>query len=628
MPSKPSKPSNLGRLSRRKNQTRLTFDPVAPTGSSPSASMSPANVRHQKPGNKTANTPSRPTRNKKAAEPASCTSSSKKPAPVAFESPRFLLKSKKKASQSSRALPTPAKSSQLTRSQAKVYETLAFSDSSDSSAGEAEEGEPGLPTTYRVAKVLFPGAPKGNQIIELSDLDDEEPVRSSPMKRKKSTVASESDEDDSDIVSSAPQRRRHVAQGDGEKEGDEEVELTALPARRRPQQLKSKKSAPSYSPSSARCRHRTEKEKTLELLKRKRAGEDIDKVTDSSESDDNNRRGLYDSDEDSELQALSEFEDEEESEVEIAKPKKVARAKKFIRGRDSDKDKDQDEYDSEFVIDDDEDTPLGVPLSLHDIPLEFTHQAHKPLKEHFRDMVEWMVHKKINPGFARDDPIYRQAFLKLDSEYAGYAKSKFVSSQWTAEFTRAICARPVLNHRSPLDKGEGITLEGVYKCDVCNHRKHIPSSGVSFSGKPYDIDTLEDLTDDSDESSDSDASSAGDTEKVDYDQSGSALPSENKEWLAGRTCYTNAEHAHTLLHWKRALNEWVVDHLEHTGELTPEKLAARDQMSSNKRMKYANKLVDRREKDGVIAGLYRDFKGQLEVAKYIQPSGRWESKRR
>jgi len=91
------------------------------------------------------------------------------------------------------------------------------------------------------------------------------------------------------------------------------------------------------------------------------------------------------------------------------------------------------------------------------------------LKEHFKDAVEWMVHNKINPAFNRDDPLYVQAFKKLDTEYAGLAKSKFTSTQWTAEFTRAIEARPECLLRQ-VTAGEGFDFDGVPKCDACNHR--------------------------------------------------------------------------------------------------------------------------------------------------------------
>jgi hypothetical protein len=99
-------------------------------------------------------------------------------------------------------------------------------------------------------------------------------------------------------------------------------------------------------------RHRTAKEKTMELLKRKRAGETIDELTES-ESDGEEAGGVYDTD--SDLKALSEFEDEEES-LEQVKEKR-AKAKTTRRRTSGDV---EDHYDSEFVVDDD-DAPLGVP---------------------------------------------------------------------------------------------------------------------------------------------------------------------------------------------------------------------------------------------------------------------------
>jgi hypothetical protein len=129
-------------------------------------------------------------------------------------------------------------------------------------------------------------------------------------------------------------------------------------------------------------------------------------------------------------------------------------------------------------------------MGLADIPLQFTHAAHKPLKEHFKDAIEWMVHNKVNPGFRRDDPVYRQAFLKLNDEVAGLAKSKFTSTQWTQEFTRTIYARPNYLER-PLEEGEGFDWDGVPKCDTCNHRVS-PSSKLDYEltmshayGKPF-----------------------------------------------------------------------------------------------------------------------------------------------
>lgn len=80
-----------------------------------------------------------------------------------------------------------------------------------------------------------------------------------------------------------------------------------------------------------------------------------------------------------------------------------------------------------------------------------------------------MVQNKINPGFSRRDPLYLQAFRKLNYEYEALAKSKFASTQWTHEFTKALNARPIYLER-PLREGEGIGIDGRPKCDACNHR--------------------------------------------------------------------------------------------------------------------------------------------------------------
>lgn len=109
-------------------------------------------------------------------------------------------------------------------------------------------------------------------------------------------------------------------------------------------------------------RHRTAKEKTMELLKRKRAGEDIDELTES-ESDAESAKGAYDTD--SDLQVLSEFEDEEESPEQVKEKRPKAKTTRRRASGDV-----EDHYDSEFVVDDD-DAPLGVPdigkLISHDL---------------------------------------------------------------------------------------------------------------------------------------------------------------------------------------------------------------------------------------------------------------------
>lgn len=72
--------------------------------------------------------------------------------------------------------------------------------------------------------------------------------------------------------------------------------------------------------------------------------------------------------------------------------------------------------------------------------------------------------------------------------------------------------------------------------------------------------------------------------------------------------------AHSLTHWKYALNEWVVGELKSQGYLTPEKLAAREEMNTKKRSKIAEGIVDSWESSGEIKKLYGLLKAQLETA--------------
>jgi hypothetical protein len=338
--------------------------------------------------------------------------------------------------------------------------------------------------------------------------DESQPIVS-PLKRSRKPVES----DDSDIVSSPMKRRRNT---------QHHVELSSesdfpSPSKMGPSSKRSSasKTPPRFTRQQKTARkHRTEKQKKMELLIRRRAGENIEQVTDSESDSD-------EGDEDEELQKLSEFEDEEPSPENTRKP-----AKGKARKQNSDSDTD------DFVIED-EDGPLGIPTEhLAQIPLEFTSAAHKPVKEHFRDVVEWMVHNKVNPGFEWKDPVYETAFRKVDQEAGGFADSKFVSTQWTVEFTKAIYARPNLIIRD-VDPGEAINVLGEAKCEACNHRKHMPTFSIQLKGKAYNKITLEDIESDSDEDSDDDSDSE-DSSKASRDERGQTLLSEDKEWFAGR----------------------------------------------------------------------------------------------
>jgi hypothetical protein len=166
---------------------------------------------------------------------------------------------------------------------------------------------------------------------------------------------------------------------------------------------------------------------------------------------------------------------------------------------------------------------LGIP----DMPLQFSRRSLRPLKENFEDCVEWLLRNKLDPEFpGKDDERYSHAFIKVDDEARGYATSSFLSSQWTAEFTAAIKARPILTMRN-VEDGEGITVEGVPKCDACNHRKHPPKYALSFRGEPYVKKTLEDVEQDSDYED-------GDEDYNPIDEDGNDLEPSGREWFSGR----------------------------------------------------------------------------------------------
>ena len=97
--------------------------------------------------------------------------------------------------------------------------------------------------------------------------------------------------------------------------------------------------------------------------------------------------------------------------------------------------------------------------------MEFTSLAHKRLKDHFRDALEWLVQRKIHPTFDRDTATYAVAWRKLNDEVQGLANSKFISSGWKADFQNALRSRPYMNSTKIGSGGLG----GLQK--VCN-REH------------------------------------------------------------------------------------------------------------------------------------------------------------
>lgn len=296
--------------------------------------------------------------------------------------------------------------------------------------------------------------PKGRVVMDEDDDEDEEEIQS-PTKRRKLTG-----------------NTRHVspvASTDGSDSESSQSDRQVTPP--------SKKSASPQSSarkmrSSARKGHRSEKEKKMELLRRRRAGEKGLTMSDldtSEEDADEDQGALYDTD--SDHQVLDVFDDESDAgPAEPAAPVKKSKKAKKQKGKTSGRREAEDEEGTadsdgnlEGFIDEDDDT-IGVPDEvLYQMPLEFTRASRKPLKAHFKDAVEWLVHRRINPGFERDDEVYRTAWTRLNDEVIGLANSKWVSSSWRPDFYRLLRARPYIEQA---ELGYGHLGTDVEKCQA------------------------------------------------------------------------------------------------------------------------------------------------------------------
>lgn len=375
-------------------------------------------------------------------------------------------------------------SSQLGRATKK--RRVTFNDDDSSSGDGGREIEVALPVreTKRKRRVSdspsskssSPRAPGGKEDTDDDDDDDDDDDR--PLATPKSinrrglkrriALDDSDDEDDQPLVSSPVKRRRLVRGASSPVKGKQDEDEDEEPAPR-PSQRKGR------TP-------RTRKEKARELLRRKRAGEVINEDEEISSSEEEApAKAMYDTD--SDHLALNEFEDDEEGvlDFKVEKGKKKEKSKK---GKEKEKKKKKkkttddidgdagsgsgsDESMDDFIADD-SDEPFGIPDDL-DIPLEFTAHSHKPLKEHFRDAIEWLVQFKVNPGFSeKSHQLYRMAWKKLDDEVRGLAQSKFASSAWRTDFIKALRARPYFTN-AELGKGDALESQS---CGACGRSGH------------------------------------------------------------------------------------------------------------------------------------------------------------
>ena len=326
---------------------------------------------------------------------------------------------------------------------------------------------------------------------------------------------------------------------------------------------------------SQRTPKKTKAQEILESLKRRRDGEKGDGETrNPTQTPSRSKRALYDSTSEDESSSSQASENDEMDDLPIRRGENL------------------DAYEPDFIASDEDDT-IGAPPGLTEMPFEFTVNAHKKPREHFNDVVEWLVHNKLNPAFPREDPSYQVAFLKLDDYVQGLAGSKFISAAWNAEFSKTLKEKPDL---AIVEIGDGSLMQ---HCAACNKTNHPATFQLIFSGMPYDRHTLDDLSD-----SDSDHNDE---------------ESDTKTIYVGRTCCLNAETAHMLQHWRHALNQYVLGVLQTAGLTTPEKIVERESWSNRKKNDFANKVVDDMGKSGETQHLYKSFKGSLESARDARP---------
>lgn len=166
---------------------------------------------------------------------------------------------------------------------------------------------------------------------------------------------------------------------------------------------------------------------------------------------------------------------------------------------------------------------------------------------------------------------------------------------------------------------------------------------MSFSGSPYyksfsSGSFLEpvDLTGSSSSSSSPSSSSSSDDDddngsgsnntKEEVDEDGNTIPPVSKSWLIGSVCNSNAETAHSLLHWKFALLDWVDSNLEAGGYMTPDKLKERIKWKPKKKYKLVDKILAKWVEEGVVRRLWREFKETIEAARNKSTSGRFHGR--
>ena len=515
------------------------------------------------------------------------------------EEEEIVLPSARKSRRQTQKVPTPEESEEdevvvaSSRRSQKQSQTVSEDDDSDD-----------MPTTMgtqkRRRKERQSSFISSSPPAETAGSEDDLQIIENPKSKRAKPQDDDSDEDD--VVAATPGGRRRLKRGGRQMTQQEQEDLDE------DLDFIGPSSDVEHAPRDSQTIKKNARQRALERLKQVRSSQSQRTVLPEIQEDDEDDEEPQPTAEDE----LEELYDNSEESVDHAPTSSRAM---FA----------PDEDDEDFIEEGDDDT-LGVPDG---IPLAFTRYASMKAKDLWKFAIEWMVQKKINPAFAMDDEIYTLTFQKLDDEVSGLVGSKFASSAWRPEFTIALRSRPEIAYTT-IDRH---SAEHAYrdKCDACNRTGHPATSEVQFQGKPYNRNTLDEVgkddddddedDDDDDESSDSEGDTSGD--RPDYDAQGREVPPANRVWYVGKFCMSNARTAHALQHWRYHLYEWVVIWIDGKKYSTPKELKKRDKMSTKKRRKYANKIVDRMADEGVLKQLWKEFRGTIDDAANAK-QGRYE----
>ncbi|KAJ3903930.1 hypothetical protein F5879DRAFT_957440 [Lentinula edodes] len=314
---------------------------------------------------------------------------------------------------------------------------------------------------------------------------------------------------------------------------------------------------------------KTEYQKNLERLKRKKQGKPM-------ESDDDD-------------------EDEEEMEEEEEAPFKGARP-------DSDKnslfDGSESDGSESFIVEDD-----GAGLAA--LPVEFSMESHQDLSHNFKKIFQFFVHIAVHP------PIERHEFMEMQMKNEVYfsvpllaARRKIIglrdslvaSSVWKPEFKGPLERYPELDL---------VQLEfSMPGCDACNLGARMSTLNGRLLGEPYDRLGFEDL-DLSDESL-----SEGEC---------------RTDFHLGRFCARRTRVYHDLSHWEYMLFKTINEEVDDLHVAKQEKGAGRfvrvawpEGLQPPKDLQDADGICDWLDQRKVVEMEWEKLKGYMERARGLE----------